>query len=36
MQGDTIYGLGFETDEEFKKITIKRRNQGKMSISGLE
>ena len=36
IQGDTIYGLGFETDEEFKKITIKRRNQGKMSISGLE
>jgi LPS export ABC transporter protein LptC len=36
IQGDTLYGLGFETDEEFKKITIKRRNQGKMSISGLE
>ena len=35
MKGDTIYGLGFETDEEFKKVKIKRRNQGKMIVEGL-
>lgn len=35
MKGDTIYGLGFETDEEFKKVTIKRRNQGKMIVDGI-
>lgn len=35
-QGDTLYGLGFVTDQEFKKVTIKRKNQGKMMASGLE
>lgn len=34
MQGDTLYGIGFETDQDFKKITIKRRNQGMMNVDG--
>ncbi len=29
--GDTLYAVGFETDEEFSKIVLKNKNQGKMS-----
>lgn len=35
MKGDTIYGIGFETDEEFKRVKIKRRNQGRMIVEGI-
>ncbi len=34
--GDTLYGIGFETDQDFKKVTIKRRNQGVMNVKDVE
>lgn len=35
-KGDTLYGIGFETDQDFKKVTIKRKNQGKMMMDNVE
>ena len=31
VMGDTIYGIGFETDQNFKRIEIKQKIKGKLA-----
>ncbi len=34
-KGDTIYGMGFETDSEFKRMEIKQRVKAKLNSTGI-
>jgi hypothetical protein len=35
LDGDTLFGIGFVADQNFKRLEIKRRMQGKINAKNL-